>query len=78
MCGFSGWLITKLPEDSGERELYWHNGGTGGFSSFVGFVKEPRIAVVVLASGGPSVGSFGAIDAVAIGILKPLIPKAPN
>ncbi len=73
-----GWLITKLPKDSGERELYWHNGGTGGFSSFVGFIKEPKIAVVVLANGGPSLGSLGAVDAVGLRILKTLIPKAPN
>ena len=61
-----GWLITKLPKDSGERELYWHNGGTGRFSSFVGFIKQPKIAVVVLANGGPSLGSFGAVDAVGV------------
>lgn len=35
--------------DGGEP-IIWHNGATGGFSSFAGFVREARIAVVLLAN----------------------------
>jgi CubicO group peptidase (beta-lactamase class C family) len=30
--------------------ITWHNGGTGGFSTFCGFIKEKNIAVVILAN----------------------------
>lgn len=32
----------------GDREITWHNGGTGGFQSFVGFDRATRQGVVVL------------------------------
>jgi D-alanyl-D-alanine-carboxypeptidase/D-alanyl-D-alanine-endopeptidase len=41
-----GWLIES---DSGDT-LYWHNGGTGGFTSFIGFYKDAGVGVIVLAS----------------------------
>lgn len=34
------------------RTIVWHNGGTGGFSSFVGFNRATRQGVVVLISVG--------------------------
>lgn len=46
-----GWMTAKL----GERRLLWHNGGTGGFRAFVGFVPGARDAVVVLANSSRSV-----------------------
>ena len=33
---------------SGDREITWHNGGTGGFRSYVGFDRESGEGVVVL------------------------------
>lgn len=36
-------------EESG-RQVTWHNGGTGGFSSFVGFERDTGRAVVVLSN----------------------------
>jgi CubicO group peptidase (beta-lactamase class C family) len=44
--------------------LLWHNGGTGGYRSFVGFTPETDAAVVVLANSAKSV------DAVGVEILK--------
>ena len=41
-----GWHVSPL----GGRSMIWHNGGTGGYRSFAGFVKESRTAVVVLAN----------------------------
>ena len=39
-----GWL--KKPCEGGE--ILWHDGGTGGYMSFIGFRKETRTGVVVL------------------------------
>ena len=40
-----GWHIVQLADSS---SLYWHNGGTGGARSFVGFVPRAGVGVVVL------------------------------
>jgi hypothetical protein len=37
----------------------WHNGGTGGYCSFVGFVADSRVAVAVLANSANDVDSVG-------------------
>jgi D-alanyl-D-alanine-carboxypeptidase/D-alanyl-D-alanine-endopeptidase len=42
-----GWHITTTPEG---RELVWHNGGTGGYRSFLGFDRKTRTGVVVLSN----------------------------
>ena len=44
--------------------LYWHNGGTGGYHSFIGFDPRHRIGVVVLSNstrGGDDIG-FHVLD----------------
>lgn len=40
-----GWHILRL--DDGAR-IYWHNGGTGGYASFLGIRSDTRTGVVVL------------------------------
>jgi serine-type D-Ala-D-Ala carboxypeptidase/endopeptidase len=50
-----GWMI--LPAH-GSR-VVWHNGGTGGFRSFAGFVAESDSGVVVLANSSRSVDKLG-------------------
>ena len=53
------WQHRRLfPFDRGPR-MVWHNGGTGGYASFVGFVRETEAAVVVLANSEKSVDSVG-------------------
>ena len=37
----------------------WHNGGTGGYRSFVGFVAETRVGVAVLSNSANEVDSIG-------------------
>ena len=50
-----GWVIR-----SGHgRELHWHNGGTGGYRSFLGFDLESQSGVVVLSNSGDSVDDLG-------------------
>jgi CubicO group peptidase (beta-lactamase class C family) len=45
-----GWMGRRLhPRQGGHLQL-WHNGGTGGFSSFAGFDPEKEVAVVVLSN----------------------------
>lgn len=41
-----GWIITS----NRETALIWHNGGTGGFSSFAGFSPSAGVSLVALAN----------------------------
>jgi CubicO group peptidase (beta-lactamase class C family) len=61
-----GWFI--FPTDG--REIAMHDGGTGGFCSFVGYDPKERIGVVVLSN------AFTPSGVVDIG-LHLLNPKAP-
>ena len=51
-----GWLInTRFPD----CPIIWHNGGTGGFHSFIGLDKVGRKAVIVLTNGVQSIDDIG-------------------
>jgi D-alanyl-D-alanine-carboxypeptidase/D-alanyl-D-alanine-endopeptidase len=52
-----GW--TSLPLLGHSVDVLWHNGGTGGFRGFVGFVKENGTGVVVLSNCARSVDAIG-------------------
>ena len=41
-----GWHVTR----AGDREIAWHNGGTGGYRSWLGFDAKNRTGVVVLSN----------------------------
>ncbi len=41
------------------RDLHWHNGGTGGYRSFLGFDLDAGTGVVVLSNSGDSVDDLG-------------------
>ena len=41
-----GWHI----RDNGRTQIVWHNGGTGGYRAFCGFIKDQKIGVVVLSN----------------------------
>jgi CubicO group peptidase (beta-lactamase class C family) len=34
------------------REVVWHNGGTGGYRTFIGFDKTRKIGAIVLGNSG--------------------------
>jgi CubicO group peptidase (beta-lactamase class C family) len=53
-----------------KQELIWHNGGTGGFRSFLGFTADSRSGVLVLSN------STEDVDDLAIDLLRELA-KAP-
>jgi CubicO group peptidase (beta-lactamase class C family) len=50
-----GWFSVWFGEARGR----WHNGGTGGFRSFVAFVADSRVAVAVLSNSANDVDSIG-------------------
>ncbi|MFB9891419.1 serine hydrolase domain-containing protein [Planobispora takensis] len=45
-----GWMGQRLHERQGGHLQIWHNGMTGGFSSFTGFDPEKGVAVVMLSN----------------------------
>jgi CubicO group peptidase (beta-lactamase class C family) len=55
------WLIQPTKTNN---TLVWHNGGTYGFTSFCGFVKEKKCGVVILNNSGIGV------DKLAIDLLR--------
>ena len=66
-----GWHVFKR----GDKEIIWHNGGTGGYRSFVGYDPKARTGVVVLANAETNAG----VDDIGLHLLDeraPLIP--PN
>lgn len=40
-------------------DLTWHNGGTGGYHSWVGFVEKKRVGVVVLSNSSSDIDDIG-------------------
>ena len=62
-----GWLIN--PTDGGEIAM--HDGGTGGFRSFVGYDLKARIGVVVISNGTRS-----GVDDIGLHLLNPKLPLA--
>ncbi len=57
-----GWLIM----DNGKTQIVWHNGGTGGYRTFCGFIKDKKVGVVVLSNmniGADDVG-FHLLDSL--------------
>ncbi|MFH1763923.1 MAG: serine hydrolase domain-containing protein [Gemmatimonadota bacterium] len=51
-----GWLVNHRFPD---RPIVWHNGGTGGFHSFIGLDNAGGRAVVVLTNGTQSIDDIG-------------------
>jgi D-alanyl-D-alanine-carboxypeptidase/D-alanyl-D-alanine-endopeptidase len=47
-----GWHIAKTPNG----EIIWHNGGTGGYRSFMGYNPRTRIGVIALSNAGTPAG----------------------
>jgi CubicO group peptidase (beta-lactamase class C family) len=50
-----GWHVSPQ-QGTSAGEIVWHNGGTGGFRSFVGFDKARGVGVVVLVNTSSDVG----------------------
>jgi CubicO group peptidase (beta-lactamase class C family) len=52
-----------------QQPLIWHNGGTGGFRSFLGFTEEGRFGALILSNTSDDV------DQLAIALLSDLTGK---
>ncbi len=56
-----GWLVRTprtclLVCSSLGNDIVWHNGGTGGYQSFIGFDPKNRVGVAILSNAGYGVG----------------------
>jgi CubicO group peptidase (beta-lactamase class C family) len=47
-----GWAWFTTPAPGSGRPVVWHNGGTGGFTAFIGIDGERQVGVVVLSAVG--------------------------
>ncbi len=54
------------------KEIVWHNGGTGGYRSFMGFDPKTRMGVVALSNTSTTVG----VDDIGRHLLDPGVPLA--
>ena len=54
-------------DDELAQNIIWHNGGTGGFRTYLGFTEDCQFGVFVLGNTANSV------DALAVEILKSLV-----
>jgi len=59
-----GWHT--MTGSGGAPDIIWHNGGTGGYSTFLGFFRGTRTGIVLLANTSVS----GEVDAAALSILN--------
>lgn len=41
-------VLAQRPAQKSDSEIVWHNGGTGGYSSFLGFVPDKEVGIVLL------------------------------
>jgi len=62
------WHILASAGDDGM--VVWHNGGTGGYRSFIGFNPKARVGVVVLANASTTSG----VDDIGVHLLRPEAP----
>ncbi|OCP34494.1 DUF3471 domain-containing protein [Ensifer sp. LC163] len=65
--------IREPPASRGETQIVWHNGGTGGYRSFVGFRPATGVGVVVLSNTATEVG----VDDIGVHLLDRERPLAP-
>jgi len=54
----------------GGLEVYWHNGGTGGYVSFIAFSRTQQIGVVVLSNYGDAMAGKFEVDRIGMDLLK--------
>jgi len=53
-----GWIVIPLSPQSTQKAIL-HDGATGGFRSYMGFVESSDVGVVILSNGTRSVNSLG-------------------
>lgn len=64
-----GWIRTTVAEaDPGANLVIWHNGGTGGFTTFLGFNPATGTGLLLLSN----LSDFRELDELAINFLAPV------
>jgi D-alanyl-D-alanine-carboxypeptidase/D-alanyl-D-alanine-endopeptidase len=63
-----GWHVLDADGD-----IFWHNGGTGGFQSFIGLDLQRQVGVVVLSNVAAEIG----VDDIGVHLLRPDRALAP-
>lgn len=63
-----GWQIDD--DTANQRVLHWHNGGTGGFVSFLGLDHARKLGVVVLSNCGDALIGDERVDRIGFRLLK--------
>lgn len=63
-----GWIVMPLRADS-KHSVVWHNGGTRATHSYLAFVPDAKVGVVMLA------GADQRIDPLALALLRKLVPE---
>jgi CubicO group peptidase (beta-lactamase class C family) len=61
-----GWHISTI----NQRQIVWHNGGTGGYRTFIGFDPQKKIGVVAFSNAGTPAG----VDDIGRHLLDPDSP----
>ena len=54
----------------GGLDIYWQNGGTGGYVSFIGLNRTHQIGVIILANYGDAMGGRFDVDKIGLDLLK--------
>ena len=54
------------------QTVHWHNGGTGGYISFIGFDQAKQAGIVILSNYGDAFVNDNSVDEMAIRILMEL------
>lgn len=67
-----GWHIIKLES---ENEIYWHNGGTGGYSSSMAVDLENKNGIVILSNVSAFNPNMNHIDSLCFELVKRLEKK---
>jgi CubicO group peptidase (beta-lactamase class C family) len=63
-----GWFVLSR----NGKTIFWHNGGTGGYRSFIGYDPAAKRGVVVLSNTSTS----GGVDDIGYHLLDPAVPLA--
>jgi D-alanyl-D-alanine-carboxypeptidase/D-alanyl-D-alanine-endopeptidase len=61
------WQILDAP---GVYRIHWHNGGTGGYASFVAFDQPHQTGVVLLSNYGDAMAGDNSLDEMGMKLLK--------
>ena len=64
--------LNWLTRTVGQNRIVWHNGGTGGYRTFIGFDPERQVGVVVLSN------STQGIDDIGFHLINSALPLLPT